>query len=146
MPPTTNIEANVQRAVPFFWVHDLEASCRFYVDGLGFKVAKQWIDEGKLRWCWIELGETAIMLQEFWREGHHRNVPETTVGVGVSIAFICEDALALYRDFKARGIEATRPSVGNGMWVTQLVDPDGYNLLIESPTDVPEETLFSDNG
>jgi hypothetical protein len=26
---------------------------------------------GKLRWCWLELGGTAIMLQEFWKEGDH---------------------------------------------------------------------------
>jgi hypothetical protein len=31
------------------------------------------------------------------------------------------------------------------MWVTQVTDPDGYNLF-ESPTDVPEETVLSDDS
>jgi catechol 2,3-dioxygenase-like lactoylglutathione lyase family enzyme len=142
-PPS--VESNVQQAVPFFLVHDLEASRRFYVDGVGFQLTKQWVDDGKLRWCWLELGEAAIMLQEFWRDGHHRNVPDSKVGVGVSIAFICNDALAIYRELKARGIDASRPQVGNAMWVTEVVDPDGYNLFFESPTDAPEESIFSDD-
>jgi catechol 2,3-dioxygenase-like lactoylglutathione lyase family enzyme len=80
MPNTTIAEpaTNVRQAVPFFWVHDLEVSRRFYVDGLGFQVTRHWIDAGRLRWCWLELGGAALMLQEFWREGHHRNLPETT--------------------------------------------------------------------
>ena len=68
----------------------------------------------------------------------------TDLGVGVSINFICKDALAIYRQFTARGLAAKRPFVGNGMWVTQVIDPDGYQLYFESPTDVAEETVFSD--
>jgi len=83
------------------------------------------------------------MLQEFWKEGRHRNVPEGNVGIGVSINFICRDALMIYRELTSRGVDASRPFVGNGMWVTQVSDPDGYNLFFESPTDVPEETVFS---
>jgi len=144
MATATTTESNVLQAVPFFGVHDIESSRRFYVHALGFKMTKQWIDEGKLRWCWLELGEAALMLQEFWKEGHHRNVPDAKLGVGVSINFICKDALAIYRQFTARGLAAKRPFVGNGMWVTQVIDPDGYQLYFESPTDVAEETVFSD--
>lgn len=42
---------NVKQAVPFFAVSDMEASLRYYVDGLGFEMTKKWIDEGKVRWC-----------------------------------------------------------------------------------------------
>ena len=34
--PTSS--SNVQQAVPFFWVSNIEASLHFYVDGLGFNV------------------------------------------------------------------------------------------------------------
>jgi lactoylglutathione lyase len=139
-------DSNVQQAVPFLWVHDIERSVRFYLDGLGFRMTKQWLDEGKLRWCWVELGDAAIMLQEFWKEGHHRNLPDGKVGIGVSINFICKDAVALWHDFIARGLSAKRPFVGNGMWVTQVSDPDGYDLSFESLTDVPEETVFTEGG
>jgi lactoylglutathione lyase len=140
----TKTESNVEQAVPFFWVQDIQESLRFYVDGLGFTRTKHWIDEGRLRWCWLELGDTAVMLQELSREGPHRSVPDGNVGVGVSIYFICKDALAIYRDLRSRGIEATRPFVGNAMWVTEVADPDGYRLYFESPTDVAEETVFAE--
>lgn len=137
-------DPNVQQAVPFFGVTNLEASLRFYVDGLGFQMTRHWIDEGKLRWCWLELGGAALMLQEFRTEGHDSWAPDGKVGLGVTICFICADALALYHAFTAHGIHASVPFVGNGMWVTSLSDPDGYRLDFESITDVPEETIYSE--
>jgi hypothetical protein len=62
---------NVKQAVPFFGVSNIEESVRYYGKGLGFEMTKQWIDDGKLRWCWLERGGAALMLQEFWKEGHH---------------------------------------------------------------------------
>jgi lactoylglutathione lyase len=137
-------EPNVQQAVPFFAVSDIEASVRFYADRLGFAMTKQWVVEGKLRWCWLQLGGAALMLQEFLKEGHGAWTPTGKLGEGVSIYFICADALAIYREVTARGVQAARPFVGNGMWVTSLSDPDGYRLHFESCTDVPEETEYSD--
>ena len=139
-PPTVN----VRQAVPFFGVTSMEASLRFYVDGLGFKMKHSWIPdpeernpEGKIRWCWLQLGEAAIMLQEFLPE--HR--PKETLGTGSSVCFMCEDALALYREFKSRGIQTRqRPFVGNRLWVVPVTDPDGYRIDFESPTDATEES------
>jgi len=121
---------NVKQAVPFFGVRDIQASLRFYLDGLGFTKTNEWTPEGKLRWCWLEHGEASLMLQEFWggNDQHPANVPQEKLGVGVSICFICEDALALYHEFKARGVAASQPFVGNGMWVISVTDPDGNRL------------------
>ena len=135
-----NAEPNLKQAVPFFNVHDITASVRFYVEGLGFTKTKEWTPEGKLRWCWLQRGEVALMLQEFWKDGHHANLPTEKPGVGVSICFICEDALTIYREAKTRGLAASKPFVGNGMWVTSLADPDGYRIEFESHTDAPEES------
>lgn len=139
-----NAESNVRQAVPFFLVSDIENSVRYYVGGLGFKKTKEWVDHGKLRWCWLELGEAALMLQESWKEGPHASELPGRVGVGVSICFICRDAIAIYREVRSRGIEVSRPFVGNGMWVTSVSDPDGYRLDFESYTDAPEETEWSE--
>jgi lactoylglutathione lyase len=143
MSAEARTESNVKQAVPFFGVSNIEESVRYYVKGLGFEMTKKWIDEGKLRWCWLELGGAALMLQEFRREGHDSWQPEGKLGEGVSICFTCEDALTIYREFTERGVQASRPMVGNGMWVTSLSDPDGYKLHFESYTDVPEDTIFS---
>ena len=144
MNPETQSESNVKQAVPFFAVSNIEESVRYYVDGLGFEMRKKWIAEGRLRWCWLQIGAAALMLQEICKEGAHARVPEGKLGLGVSICFICTDALALYRDVTSRGLQASRPFVGNGMWVTSLSDPDGYRIEFESDTDVPEETVFLD--
>ena len=134
---------NAKQAVPFFGVTDMEASYHFYVDGLGFEMTKNWTEDGKLRWCWLELDNVAIMLQAFFKEGIGPWVPEEKLGVGATISFQCEDALAIYREVTGKGIKASRPFVGNGMWVTTIFDPDGYRLEFESPTDAPEETEYT---
>ncbi len=56
MSAETKPRRNVKQAVPFFAVSNMEESLRYYVDGLGFEMTKQWIDEGKLRWCWLQIG------------------------------------------------------------------------------------------
>jgi lactoylglutathione lyase len=138
--------ANVQQAVPFLGITDIESSLRFYVTGLGFSLARQWAPEGRIRWCWLELGGASLMLQEYWKDGKPGGAPAGPLGQGVSICFMCADAIAVYRNAIARGLVASRPFVGNRLWVTSLTDPDGYRLDFESPTDVPEGTVYADEA
>ncbi len=135
---------NVRQAVPFFNVKDIEASLRFYVGGLGFTITRHWEPGGRIRWCWLELGQVAIMLQEYWKDGRPGGWPTGPLGQGVSICFMCADAITMYHDSRARELKPARPFVGNNLWVTSFTDPDGYRLDFESPTDVPEETVYSD--
>ena len=140
MTPETTSQPNVQQAVPFFMVSNMEASLRFYVEGLGFKRTNQWIVDEKIRWCWLQLGGAALMLQEYRPDSP---LSTATLGEGVSVCFQCKDALAIYHETLSRSLEPRRPFVGNNMWVTILTDPDGYKLDFESPTDVPEETIYT---
>ena len=144
MNKETEVDENVQQSVPFFAVSNMEVLSRYYVEGLGFEITLKWVVDDKLRWCWLQRGGAALMLQEFPTEGHNSFVAEGEVGEGVSINFICKDALVLYHEFINKGIEASIPFVGNGMWVTGMTDPDGYKLFFESNTDVPEETVYTD--
>jgi len=141
MSTEPNTTPNIKLAVPFFMVVNMETSLRFYLDGLGFTMTNKWMPRGTIEWCWLQRDGVALMLQEYREE---RGAPAEKRGVGVSICCQCEDALALYHEFIARGLPATEPFVGNGMWVTNLKDPDGYSLSFQSPTDVPEETKYSD--
>ena len=141
--PAAKVGTNVKQAVPFFMVANIEQSIDFYVSGLGFEMTNKWTPRGKIEWCWLQYGGAALMLQEFRKEKRELLASEgKTLGVGVSICFQCEDALAIYREVKSRGIQAERPFVGNAMWVTSVSDPDGYKLFFESPTDAPEESLY----
>jgi lactoylglutathione lyase len=127
---------NVKQVVPLLAVADMERSLRFYVDGLAFVRKHQWVVENRIRWCWLTLGGASVMLQEIL--GGVRG------DGGISLWFLCEDAIAIHHEVQARGIEASEPQVGNGMWVTTLDDPDGYRINFESPTVVAEETKLSE--
>jgi len=146
MTAESTVTPNVKQAVPFFMVTDIEASLRFYIDGLGFAMTRAWRPEkagGRIQWCWLQLGNAALMLQEYWEEGAPGGAPEGPLGQGVSVCFMCADAIAIYHDLISRGVAAKRPFVGNGLWVTSVQDPDGYRLDFESPTDVMEETVYA---
>jgi lactoylglutathione lyase len=134
--------SNVQQVVPFFMVTDMTRSLRFYTEGLGFTLTNKWTPDSpdKIRWCWLQLGGSALMLQEY----NPGRVPVEKRGVGASLWFQCQDAVALYHEFRTRGLDPTEPFVGNHMWDTAITDPDGYSLHFESPTDVSEETKLSD--
>jgi len=140
MEPSAVATANLTQVVPFLGVTDMERSLRFYLDGLGFTFKNKWEPEGRIRWCWLTRGGASIMLHEFVKEGHGGQRPEGVLGQGVNLCFQCEDALALYHEFRARGLDPSEPFVGNSMWVTSLRDSDGYRVEFESMTNVPEET------
>jgi lactoylglutathione lyase len=144
MTADSNAVENVKDVVPFLNVSNMEASLRYYVEGLGFTMKHKWVLEGKVRWCRLTLGGAALMLQEFARQGHDSWVPSGKVGEGMSLRFQCGDALAIYHAVTSRGIEASEPQVGNRMWDTCLSDPDGYCLHFDSPTDTPEDTKLSE--
>lgn len=133
---------NIRLTVPFFMVRDMEASLKFYMDDLGFTITNKWTPRAKIEWCCLQRDDVFLMLQEpgtkeqFDQEGLR--------GKGISICFQCVDALALYHEFTSRGVEIREPFVGNNMWVVAFPDPDGYRLDFESPTDVPEETKYSE--
>jgi uncharacterized glyoxalase superfamily protein PhnB len=132
--------SNVKQAVPFFMVVNITNSLNFYVQWLGFELKNKWAPGGKIEWCWLELGNTSIMLQEY-----RNNVPVDKRGEGVSVCFMCEDALAIYKQILSNGLSiSSEPFVGNNLWVVGLKDPDGYNIYFESPTDLPEETTYSE--
>jgi len=141
MSSTLKSKANVKQAVPFFMVNNMDSSINFYVNGLGCSVTKNWINNGKIKWCWLTIGSAAIMLQEY---DEKNNKTKEKIDGGVEIFFICEDALAIYKEITSNGIPASEPFVGNKMWVVQVKDPDGYKISFESFTDVAEETKYSE--
>lgn len=133
---------NIRLAVPFFMVRDMQASLNFYVNQLGFTITNQWEPRGTIEWCWLQREAVALMLQE--ERNKEKFDQQGPRGTGVSITFQCTDALALYHEFTAKGVEIKEPFVGNNLWVVAFDDPDGYRLDFESPTDVEEETTYSD--
>lgn len=135
---------NIQYAVPFFMVSDIETSLKFYTDGLGFTVLNTWTPRGRIEWCWLQRQGGPLMLQQAGISTDKPFLSGNKPGAGVSVWFQCRDSLVLYHEFIDHGINAQEPFVGNGLWDVKVVDPDGYNLHFESRTDVPEETKYSE--
>jgi lactoylglutathione lyase len=135
------MDQNIKQAVPFFMITNMDRSLQFYTNQLGFTLKQTWTPEGRIEWCWLEREGVALMLQEY----RTANPPiNSEKGTGVAICFQCADSLALYREFVSKGLTLKEPFVGNHMWDLALNDPDGYSLHFESPTDVPEETTYSE--
>lgn len=135
---------NVKQAVPFLEVSNIDESLKFYVDGLGCAMTQHWVVDNRVRWCRLEIGDAALMLQELTDQNKKEKLSTGPAGLGVTLVYMCEDALAIYREATSRGLTASRPFVGNGMWVTELSDPDGYHVLFESITDHPEGSVYKD--
>ena len=139
----TEVQATVQieQTVPFFWVRDIQRSRAFFEKTLGFTLKRQWVDGGRLQWCWLARDGAAVMLQEIAGEAARSGITASSAP-SVAIYFICNDALAFYRELRSRGVEVRRPTVGNGMWVVEIDDPDGRRLFFESATVTPEGTEY----
>lgn len=133
-------EDNVTSLVPLLLVRSMEASLRFYCEGLAFELEKKWEPEGAIRWCLLKIGRAHLMLQTFG-PGEPKGEP----GYGVGLNFICQDAIAIYHEAANRNLKPETPFVGNGMWVTGFTDPDGYRLYFESNTGVPEGMVYSEH-
>ena len=125
---------SVKEVVPFLAVASMPRSLAFYAEGLRFEIEDEWRPEGEIRWCMLRRGGARLMLQQ----------DQASTGKGVVLCLMCDDAVALYREFQGRGVEVREPYVGNGLWVTSVADPDGHRLDFESPADVPEETRLSE--
>src|SRR2546426_327755 len=97
---------NIQLAVPFFMVTNMDASLKFYVDKLGFTLTNQWTPRGTIEWCWLQRDSISLMLQE----PRNKEKFDGEKGKGVSICFQCKDALALYHEF-IKHIEIKEPFV-----------------------------------
>jgi lactoylglutathione lyase len=133
---------NVRQIVPLLNVSDMAEALAFYADGLGFRITNQWVPDGVLRWCLLELDGVSLMIQQNWREGEGPFRAQAPMGQGVSLCIMCQDALTVWRDAKRRGLTPDQPFVGNGLWVVSFRDPDGYRLDFESPADAAEETVY----
>jgi hypothetical protein len=135
--------ADVQVGICLNMVTNMTHSLAFWVGGLGFTQKNQWIVDGQIRWCWLERGTAAIMLQEM-SAADAAKLADQTFGLGVQIYFQSTDAVALYHEFRSRSMAVSEPQVGNGNWEIFLRDPDGYKVAFCSRTDVPEETKLGE--
>ena len=116
---------------PSFTVDDLEASVRFYVDGLGFTVHDRWEDDGKLLGVMLVAGTAHLGLsQDDWAKGRDRQK-----GVGCRVwAETAQDLDALAARMREHGIEPVGPKTESwGSRTLAVTDPDGFQITFAPP-------------
>ena len=129
----------VYELVPLLFVEDISQSAGFYTDLLGFEMKLKWEPEGKLSWCRLERGNSALMLQLASPEEDGTKAERSK---GVGFFFRCEDAQAMYDELSSSGLQLKPPRVAfYGMNQLFIKDPDGYELCFQNQvTDSETET------
>jgi uncharacterized glyoxalase superfamily protein PhnB len=126
----TSRSLTVRQLKPLLAVADIQRSVEFYRDRLGFSLTGEAENEGKMFWCSMERGGSAIMLQQ----AEDEDGPAEGRGRGISFYFICDDADAIYAELTSRGLHLSPPSIAYyGMKQVVVPEPDGYYICFESP-------------
>jgi catechol 2,3-dioxygenase-like lactoylglutathione lyase family enzyme len=121
-------------ARPVLHVSNLEASLRFYLDGLGFTVAWRYEEQGRARIAQVDRSTCALILSDQWPEKAGKGLmfisptvdPPSPEGETAAVD-------ALRTEFEARGVP-----VKEGRWGYRLLvveDLDGNQLFFPYPTD-----------
>lgn len=121
----------VRAISPSLTVDDLEASVRFYVDGLGFTVEQRWEEGGKLLGVMLVAGPCRLGLsQDDWGKGRDREK-----GAGFRMwAETVQDLDALAARLREHGIPHDGPNTE--AWGTRslsVTDPDGFKITFAPP-------------
>jgi catechol 2,3-dioxygenase-like lactoylglutathione lyase family enzyme len=115
-------------ARPILHVADVEASVRFYVDGLGFTTAWRHEEDGRLIVVQVDRDGCALILASTWPEKAGGGTmfislnPEPSSNEAQALALD-----ALRAEFAGRGV-----AVREGRWgyrVVIVADPDGNTLM-----------------
>jgi catechol 2,3-dioxygenase-like lactoylglutathione lyase family enzyme len=121
-------------ARPVFYVTEVEASLRFYVDRLGFTSPWRYEEGGKVYVAQVDRQSCAIILSATWPDKTDKGLLFVSLNVQPETHEAAVAALdELRAEFEARGV-----SVKDGSWGYRLLivnDPDGNQLFFNYPHD-----------
>src|SRR5215469_2792012 len=121
-------------ARPVLHVADVEASLRFYLDGLGFTSPWRYEEEGKTDVAQVERPGCTLLLANRWPEKVGKGLMFISVNVEQETPEAATAALdALREEFEAKGVP-----VKEGWWGYRLLvvdDPDGNQLFFNYPNE-----------
>ena len=133
------MEIEVRGLSPLLEVFDMPTSLAFYRDKLGFRVTGDSGQGDESGWVMLELGPATVMLNTAYDDGERPDTPDLTriaAHRDTCIYFGCPDVEAAYEHVRSQGIECDPPSVAPyGMKQLYLLDPDGYNLCFQWPSE-----------
>lgn len=126
----------IAAVAPEFYVRDLQAAIRFYVDQLGFQLVYE-----KPDFAVVLLGKAFVLLADI-AAGVHYEMPDVDQwlagaprGIGVNIRIMVEDVVAIHKRAVDGGARIAKP-IGDrdyGLRDFVMADLDGYLLRFASP-------------
>jgi uncharacterized glyoxalase superfamily protein PhnB len=122
---------NARTCSPGLTVKDLDASVRFYTEGLGFAVEEEWKVEGaRMGVSLVAGGATLNLSQDDFAKGRDR-----VKGVGMRLFIETDQDLdALAGQARATDIVVDGPAeMPWGVMGLTVTDPDGFKTTISKP-------------
>jgi len=131
--PGTQATLHATRISPSFTANDLQASIRFYTEGLGFEVEERTEMEGVLRFVMLKAGEARLGVgQDDFAKGRDR-----VKGTGMRIWLTTsQDVTELAERARTAGITLDQEPgpLPWGPMAFSVTDPDGFKLTIANPS------------
>ncbi|HSZ85339.1 MAG TPA: VOC family protein [Puia sp.] len=124
---------------PLLQVFDMPTSLVFYRDKLGFKINLQSEPEkgDDCNFVYLKMDEIELMLNTQYEKKNRPNAPDESrirAHNDTVLYFGCADIDALYKKFRAVGLEMKEPAITQyNFKAIHFSDPDGYGLCFHWP-------------
>src|SRR5260370_28858104 len=132
-------------AGPVLHVTDVEASLRFYVNGLGFTSPWRYDEDGRAHVAQVDRQGCALILADNWPEKIGKGLMFISLNVEPETRETQVAALdALRAEFKAKGVPVKEGSWGYRLLVVD--DPDGNQLFFNYPNETASGKIVGDQA
>jgi len=120
-------------ARPVLHVSDVEASLRFYVDGLGFTSPWRYDEDGRTHVAQVDRQGCALILADNWPE----KIGKGLIFISLNVEPETREAATAALDALRGELEAKGVPVKDGSWGYRILvvdDPDGNQLFFNYPS------------
>ena len=129
-------------ARPVLHVTDVEASLRFYVNGLGFTSPWRYEEDGKVHVAQVDRQGCALILADTWAEKIGKGLMFISLNVEPKAQVAALDALRT--ELEAKGVPVKEGSWGYRLLVVD--DPDGNQLFFNYPNETASGKIARDEA
>ncbi|HEY0742155.1 MAG TPA: VOC family protein [Chryseosolibacter sp.] len=120
---------------PLLSVFDMDASLRFYVEVLGFKIHQRAGEKDDTGWVWLTKGNVNLMLNTQYEKVDRpkkRDLARDANHNDTILYFGCAAVDGAYRELKGKGLQIQPPEIASyGMKQLYFHDPDGYSICLQ---------------
>jgi lactoylglutathione lyase len=132
MPRTRKSTALATKLIPSLGVSDIDRSVDFYRRFFGFRMIDSYEEEGRMVWCWLQVGDANLMLQQLSADQQITLNP--AIGQSWVIYLRPNDLPGLHAQLSKGGFPVSEiAQTSYGATEFFVPDPDGYELWVSVP-------------